>query len=84
MSSPFQKTFSAKSPLKDKTFTMKELEEKSAAEKAKSKANAEILTNKNLNSRGGDEGPFAGYDPYEDGPQPPVLKTNCKYTKKKK
>ena len=102
MSSPFQKTFSAKSPLKENTFTMEELEEKSAAEKAKSKANAEILTNKNLNSKGGDDGPFAGYDPYEDanyydddgpfagydpyedGPQPPALKTNCKYTKKKK
>ena len=49
MSSPFQKTFSAKSPLKENTFTMEELEEKSAAEKAKSKANAEILINKNLN-----------------------------------
>jgi hypothetical protein len=66
MSSPFQKTFSAKSPLKEKTFTMKELDEKSAEETAKSKANAEVLSNKNINKSGGDDGPFAGYDPYED------------------
>lgn len=66
MSSPFQKTFSAKSPLKEKAFTMEELDAKSDKQKVESKANAEVLSNKNLNSMGGDDGPFAGYDPSED------------------
>ena len=88
MSSPFQKTFSAKSPLKDKTFTMKELDEKSKKEQEESIKNSDILPQINEpepDYESQDPQRFPGDDGYDDdGYGSMALKTNCKYTKKKK
>ena len=86
MSSPFQKTFSAKSPLKEKTFTMRELDAKSKKEQEEAIKNSDILPQINEpepDYESQDPQRFPGDDGYDDGGSM-ALKTNCKYTKKKK
>ena len=86
MSSPFQKTFSAKSPFKEKTFTMRELDAKSKKEQEEAIKNSDILPQINEpepDYESQDPQRFAGDDGYDDDGTP-ALNTRCKYTKKKK
>ena len=82
MSSPFQRAFSAKSPLKEKTFTMKELDAKTKKEQEESIKNSDILPQINEpepDYESQDPQRFAGDDGYDDNGTP-ALQKKRKYT----